>query len=279
MKPFSQKILFQEHIQARHSELVTKGLLEAVTSRCERAIVTDTVCPLCGIKFTLQTLKKHLGWHLQQIALFTLPRPSESSSKTKSTTMGYSSESLGENLSTKSSFSDVLEAVVAEQIKCICGYKHDDGFLIDCNKCKEWQHGACMGVEKDSVPDVYECPVCTPEAHCLDIETAINVQESFLKSYQTRLSTTPAPSRPATKKTRDILKGDSKLKILELLTPLEPLKRHQDVKLVRHQDAGTWLLGLKSFRRWQDTSHSSEDNGRVFCCYGIPGAGKTVIRY
>ena len=212
---------------------------------------------------------------MQQIALFTLPRPS---SKTKSTTVDYSSE----NLSKKSSLSDVVEdqpPVATEEIKCICGYKHDDGFLIDCNKCKEWQHGACMGVEKDSVPVVYECPVCTPGAHCLDIETAINVQESFLKSYQTRLSATLTPSRPATEKTRDILKGGSKLKILELLTPLEPLKRHQDVKLVRHQGAGTWLLGLKSFRRWQDTSHSSEESSRVFCCYGIPGAGKTVMRY
>ena len=227
------------------------------------------MCPLCGIKFTLQTLKKHLGWHLQQIALFTLPRPSKNSSKTKSVTVGISRENLGAKKSSFGSDSDVVEdepPVATEEIKCICGYKHDDGFLIDCNKCKEWQHGACMGVEKDNVPDAYECPVCTPGTQDLDIETAINVQKSFLKSFQTRLSEIPTPSRPASK-------------ILEFLTPLEPLKRHQDVKLVRHQNASTWFLRLESFRRWQDTSHSSEENGRVFCCYGIPGAGKTVIRY
>ena len=63
-----------------------------------------------------------------------------------------------------------------------------------------------------------------------------------------------------------------------MLTPLEPLKRHQDVKLPRTKNSGSWLLGLESFCKWKD-SKIVEDSGQVFCCYGIPGAGKTVIRY
>ena len=63
-----------------------------------------------------------------------------------------------------------------------------------------------------------------------------------------------------------------------MLTQLEPLKRHQDVKLPRSEDAGTWLLKLESFSKWRDCNVLDED-GHVFCCYGIPGAGKTVIRY
>ena len=66
--------------------------------------------------------------------------------------------------------------------------------------------------------------------------------------------------------------------LLRMLTPLEPLKRHEDVKLPRSENAGTWLLRLESFIKWRD-SQTIEDNGHVFCCYGIPGAGKTVIRY
>ena len=66
------------------------------------------------------------------------------------------------------------------------------------------------------------------------------------------------------------------LKLLEMLTELDPLKRHQDVKLPRCKNAGTWLLELETFRNWQD---SNTIQGNVFCCYGIPGAGKTVIRY
>ena len=68
------------------------------------------------------------------------------------------------------------------------------------------------------------------------------------------------------------------LELLKMLTPLEPLRRHQDVKLPRSKNAGAWLLGLESFSKWRD-SQTIEENARVFCCYGIPGAGKTVMRY
>ena len=67
------------------------------------------------------------------------------------------------------------------------------------------------------------------------------------------------------------------LELLEILTPLEPLKRHQDVKLPRSINTGTWLLKLESFNNWRNSS-IIEESRRVFCCYGIPGAGKTVIR-
>ena len=54
--------------------------------------------------------------------------------------------------------------------------------------------------------------------------------------------------------------------------------RHQDVKLPRSKDAGEWLLRLESFTTWRDCK-TIDDSGRIFCCYGIPGAGKTVTRY
>ena len=62
-----------------------------------------------------------------------------------------------------------------------------------------------------------------------------------------------------------------------MLTDLEPLKRHQDVKKPRTENAGIWLLELESFGKWRDSI--TEENGHVFCCYGIPGAGKTVLWY
>ena len=67
---------------------------------------------------------------------------------------------------------------------------------------------------------------------------------------------------------------DRILELLTMLTPLEPLKRHQDVKLPRTENTGTWLLRLEAFCEWRD---SNTIHGRVFCCYGIPGAGKTVL--
>ena len=72
---------------------------------------------------------------------------------------------------------------------------------------------------------------------------------------------------------------DKILKLLTILSPLEPHKRHQDVKLPRSKNAGKWLLDLESFQKWQDARNAIEENGGVFCGYGIPGAGKTVMRY
>ena len=73
---------------------------------------------------------------------------------------------------------------------------------------------------------------------------------------------------------------DKTFELLKMLTPLEPLKRHQDVRLPRTENAGTWLLRLEPFCKWRDCDTAGvEENGNVFCCYGIPGAGKTVIWY
>lgn len=71
---------------------------------------------------------------------------------------------------------------------------------------------------------------------------------------------------------------DKILELVKMSTQLEPLKRHQDVKAPRSKNAGAWLLNLESFSKWRD-SNTIEEDGQVFCCFGIPGAGKTVIRY
>ena len=70
---------------------------------------------------------------------------------------------------------------------------------------------------------------------------------------------------------------DKVFELLLMLTPLEPLKRHEDVKVPCTKNTGTWILRLESFCEWR--GHTPKENERVFCCYGIPGAGKTVIWY
>jgi hypothetical protein len=39
----------------------------------ERAIESEQLCPLCGEKFQPKHLQKHLGRHMEQIALFVVP--------------------------------------------------------------------------------------------------------------------------------------------------------------------------------------------------------------
>jgi len=67
-------------------------------------------------------------------------------------------------------------------------------------------------------------------------------------------------------------------KFLDMLSPLEPQKRHQDVRATRLDNTCTWLLEDERYRRWWGSS-TALGYDRVLCCYGIPGAGKTVIRF
>lgn len=57
----------------------------------------------------------------------------------------------------------VVEEVVEDSVtRCICGYLHDDGYMICCDKCSVWQHIDCMGVDRNNIPDSYFCELCQP---------------------------------------------------------------------------------------------------------------------
>ena len=64
-----------------------------------------------------------------------------------------------------------------------------------------------------------------------------------------------------------------------MLSPLDPPKRHEDLQAKRYKDSSLLLMEDERFRMWQNTSIRIENtSNRIMQCYGIPGAGKTVIR-
>ncbi|KAF8423279.1 hypothetical protein EV426DRAFT_574568 [Tirmania nivea] len=56
----------------------------------------------------------------------------------------------------------------------------------------------------------------------------------------------------------------------------ESPKRHQDMRAKRYAGTGAWLLQCERFRLWNNGTQANPGN-RAMCCYGMPGAGKTVI--
>ena len=63
-----------------------------------------------------------------------------------------------------------------EITRCICGYQEyqspdddqteNDGLFIQCDGCKVWQHGFCVGImDSESTPEEYFCEKCKPELH------------------------------------------------------------------------------------------------------------------
>ncbi|KAF9923731.1 Histone-Lysine N-Methyltransferase ash1l [Linnemannia zychae] len=45
-------------------------------------------------------------------------------------------------------------------IMCICGYKEDEGAMVQCDKCKVWLHLDCLDLVEDDVAEEYFCPTC-----------------------------------------------------------------------------------------------------------------------
>eukprot|EP00808_Paulinella_micropora_P028976 g4446.t1 len=60
----------------------------------------------------------------------------------------------------------VLVDLVMSVTRCICGNNNDEsGFMIQCEKdhCGVWQHGRCIGLTKETIPEVYYCELCDPD--------------------------------------------------------------------------------------------------------------------
>ena len=70
--------------------------------------------------------------------------------------------------------------------------------------------------------------------------------------------------------------GDDERQILQWLSPLDPQKRHQDVRTKRLAGLGNWVLETSEFRKWRDAEDGCVD--QVLFCYGGPGVGKTYAR-
>ena len=69
---------------------------------------------------------------------------------------------------------------------------------------------------------------------------------------------------------------EESLQIQAWLSPLEPRKRHQDVRNRRLDGVGDWILQRDEFKSWCGGQDSPQDP--TLRCYGGQGVSKTYIR-
>ncbi|GAA97346.1 uncharacterized protein L969DRAFT_87283 [Mixia osmundae IAM 14324] len=72
--------------------------------------------------------------------------------------------------SAPSIYSEDEEELESEDVtRCPCGNNNgevEDGLMIQCELCKVWQHGPCVGLfAETSCPDTYYCEQCRPDLH------------------------------------------------------------------------------------------------------------------
>ena len=72
--------------------------------------------------------------------------------------------------------------------------------------------------------------------------------------------------------------ANEKPEILAWLPPLEPQRRHKDIRTRRVDEVGDWLLQTEEYRNWSGGIRDGKTDGSALFCYGGPGAGKTYIR-
>lgn len=84
-------------------------------------------------------------------------------------------------------------------ISCICGYDHDDGLTIQCDKCFRWQHLVCMGFESiTDTPDDFQCNLCNKNLH-VDAAKARKLQEAYLKEEKSKRHKSPDTAKETKK--------------------------------------------------------------------------------
>src|SRR5207237_7618718 len=60
--------------------------------------------------------------------------------------------------------------------------------------------------------------------------------------------------------------ADENPEIMQWLSPLDPRRRHQDVRIERLDGVGNWLLETREFREWRSRKNGADK--AVLFCYG-----------
>lgn len=230
----SRKIIsasdWEQHLQEMHRREFTGPQLHVARNIAyethSRPVETEE-CPLCRVVLgkPRRAFIKHIGRHMEEIALMALPRNTEedsdeSSISTDQISLRYRNDEMLVVKAVNAGFevpeemshhqiqpnhraidltTTIRDEVEVEVRRCICGNQEypglpvssgdsskrgakgeqdpaalaAPGWFIQCDGCKVWQHGVCVGITDEATsPEEYFCEQCRKDLH--KIATTVN---------------------------------------------------------------------------------------------------------
>ncbi|KDQ21769.1 hypothetical protein BOTBODRAFT_26195 [Botryobasidium botryosum FD-172 SS1] len=83
-----------------------------------------------------------------------------------------------------------------EETRCVCGRNDEDiGMMIQCDTCKVWQHGSCVGImDEVDCPETYFCERCRPDLHATLLKSLHKSSRQSTRDRSPSLSAQPMNS-------------------------------------------------------------------------------------
>ncbi|GBL83866.1 Inactive histone-lysine N-methyltransferase 2E [Araneus ventricosus] len=145
------------------------------------------------------------------------------------------------NLSIISTTTTTEEAQEESITRCICGFEHDDEYMICCDHCLVWQHVDCMGLDRNNIPETYLCEKCEPRK--------LDRHKAKLLQARKKVALTKLPATKQESCANNLIFGKNYKKKTLLQTPEEWHKTDYQV-----------MPPVSLVQRFYCTSDSDEDN-------------------
>ncbi|XP_075577130.1 PHD finger protein 20 isoform X2 [Pelecanus crispus] len=88
------------------------------------------------------------------------PNEDDTLSESSMDSLLWSDDDCSQDVDVTTNPDEEVEESDFEIVRCVCEVKEENDFMIQCEECLCWQHGVCMGLLEDNVPEKYTCYIC-----------------------------------------------------------------------------------------------------------------------
>ncbi|KFQ17208.1 PREDICTED: PHD finger protein 20 [Merops nubicus] len=88
------------------------------------------------------------------------PNEDDTLSESSMDSLLWSDDDCSQDVDVTTNPDEEVEESDFEIVRCVCEVKEENDFMIQCEECLCWQHGICMGLLEDNVPEKYTCYIC-----------------------------------------------------------------------------------------------------------------------